>query len=937
MKKTTLFGALLCLAQSALHADVPLFINYQGKVADSTGLPIGASGTAAAPVAAPVNRKVIFRIYDAATGGTRLWTEEQTATLSLGVFSVLLGNGITATGTASTESRPALDTVFTPSTATSRFLEIMVDNGDNTINASDVPISPRQQITSTAFALHAKVADGIASGADLTINPLSGTASNYGLGWYGSGRLFDSVAVDGPVLYGNSGGALGSSASGTKKIALLWNATGQVGIGATGSFAASNKLTLQGDDAATPAQQLVIRGNTDPAERLNIGFDTTGNKATLQSYTAAATAGNLLLNPSGGNVGIGSATAPSAKLSIGDPIGGNATTLSTSLVTNAGALGTVADSELILGNFGFNANSNSSLAISAYRTTAGTTWLDTALVLGMNVDVTKRAGGGFISIHGNGNVGIGTLSPGFKLTVNGNAYVAGNLHADGDIYMKSGYRILNGDGALYLSTGTAQPTIFQNNSAETMRISPTGNVGIGTNAPGARLHVNGGSVKIQNTTYPGLDMSSGSSEMQLTVATTAGGMSGSAAVGDVVLRALTKKLHFQSGQGAAALTIDTSNNVGIGTASPAYKLDVAGNVRAGQLNLDGAIVMGDGPAIWGKNTGGVYEQVFWPRSANGTYINYGTAGFYIRNNASTNTMTMTDGGIVSIGTGTAIGKLNIGAKTASYDRYGVLYTDGASGNNNYEANVPLSIWADGYVAAPIFHVSSDSRIKTILHPTDSTKDLQTLMAMQVTDYQFKDTVTNGNRPQKKLIAQQVEKFYPEAINTTKGVVPDIFKKATVKDGWIELATDLKVGERVRLILPSGESLEEVLEVRGDAFRTSLKASAAETFVYGREVNDFRSVDYDAIAMLNVSATQEIKREKDSEMQVLDRQLKEKDAKIAVLEAKVAAQDKRSTAQDKRSTAHADEVASQNSRLVALEKLMNQAGAPETVSIKLGDP
>jgi hypothetical protein len=42
-------------------------------------------------------------------------------------------------------------------------------------------------------------------------------------------------------------------------------------------------------------------------------------------------------------------------------------------------------------------------------------------------------------------------------------------------------------------------------------------------------------------------------------------------------------------------------------------------------------------------------------------------------------------------------------------------------------------------------------------------------------------------------------------------------------------------------------------------------------------------------------------------------------------------------QEKRATAHADEVASQNSRLVALEKLMNQAGGPETVSIKLGDP
>ena len=31
----------------------------------------------------------------------------------------------------------------------------------------------------------------------------------------------------------------------------------------------------------------------------------------------------------------------------------------------------------------------------------------------------------------------------------------------------------------------------------------------------------------------------------------------------------------------------------------------------------------------------------------------------------------------------------------------------------------------------------------------------------------------------------------------------------------------------------------------------------EVFVYGREVDDFRTVDYEAISMLNVSATQEL--------------------------------------------------------------------------------
>ncbi|MEI6675554.1 MAG: hypothetical protein WCO57_10280, partial [Verrucomicrobiota bacterium] len=167
MKKTALFTALLCLAQSSLHADVPLSINYQGKVADSTGLPIGATGTAASYTAAPTNRKIIFRIYSAATGGTPLWTEEQTATISSGVFSVLLGNGIAASGlaagggTATLASEQAahtdLSAIFAGSLTGSatRFLEIVVDSGDNNITLADVPVSPRQQITSTAFAFHA--------------------------------------------------------------------------------------------------------------------------------------------------------------------------------------------------------------------------------------------------------------------------------------------------------------------------------------------------------------------------------------------------------------------------------------------------------------------------------------------------------------------------------------------------------------------------------------------------------------------------------------------------------------------------------------------------------------------------------------------------------------------------------------------------------------
>ncbi len=54
---------------------------------------------------------------------------------------------------------------------------------------------------------------------------------NHGLGWYGSSKQFAGVAVNGPVLYGFDGGALGSNQFGNKNIAIVWKSDGNVGIG----------------------------------------------------------------------------------------------------------------------------------------------------------------------------------------------------------------------------------------------------------------------------------------------------------------------------------------------------------------------------------------------------------------------------------------------------------------------------------------------------------------------------------------------------------------------------------------------------------------------------------------------------------------------------------------------------------------------------------
>ena len=58
------------------------------------------------------------------------------------------------------------------------------------------------------------------------------------------------------------------------------------------------------------------------------------------------------------------------------------------------------------------------------------------------------------------------------------------------------------------------------------------------------------------------------------------------------------------------------------------------------------------------------------------------------------------------------------------------------------------------------------------------------------------------------------------------------------------------------------------------------------FVYGRQVEDLRTVDYDAIAMLNVSATQQIKKELDA-VKIENAELKNQ---LAALTAAVAKAD-----------------------------------------------
>ena len=72
--------SFIAVAPPWAQAEIPRYINYQGKLTDANDDPVTGDVS------------ITIRIYDAESGGAVLWTEAQKATVTRGIFSILLGN-----------------------------------------------------------------------------------------------------------------------------------------------------------------------------------------------------------------------------------------------------------------------------------------------------------------------------------------------------------------------------------------------------------------------------------------------------------------------------------------------------------------------------------------------------------------------------------------------------------------------------------------------------------------------------------------------------------------------------------------------------------------------------------------------------------------------------------------------------------------------------
>jgi hypothetical protein len=128
----TLFSVVLLCCASVAQATVPEEISYQGQLTDAVGAPL--EGT----------YDVWFYLYDAPSGGILLWDEQQSVVVTDGIYNVQLG-----------AVSPLEVTVFSGNTV---YLEVVIYNPATTTWET---LSPRQQLTSTAYAFLAENAQSL--------------------------------------------------------------------------------------------------------------------------------------------------------------------------------------------------------------------------------------------------------------------------------------------------------------------------------------------------------------------------------------------------------------------------------------------------------------------------------------------------------------------------------------------------------------------------------------------------------------------------------------------------------------------------------------------------------------------------------------------------------------------------------------------------------
>lgn len=384
-----------------------------------------------------------------------------------------------------------------------------------------------------------------------------------------------------------------------------------------GSMTFFNPIQFGGLDitpgaTVTNASQLVLATSNIQGYSNNIwGAASNGTQFSIMSnsvndswrWLSGASSNEVMRLTGAGALGIG-ASAPASILHLGSNGAANV------MVTLCNS--TTGSSPAYIGL------SNSGEAVVATRSNSG------IVFLASNVEVMR--------VSSNGLLGIGTAAPASILHLGSNA--AANVMVTMCNATTGGspaYLGLSNSGDAVVATRSNSGIIFLTSNVERMRVSSNGLVGIGTSAPGAYLNIDNSAGHRSSSFY----IKTGQAGIYLdSSAYSTYGTGGHkwnvwSSVSSEVIGAGHLAV-FDETAGAYRMLISATGNVGIGTTSPAYALDVTGTIHATQLvRVDGslganAITIG-GNGVLSIDAAGVPGGRFIVKdSAGSSYVGIGT-------------------------------------------------------------------------------------------------------------------------------------------------------------------------------------------------------------------------------------------------------------------------------------------------------------------------